>query len=115
MNRSAEIIEQIEVLLGELKGSSGPKSSGVSASRLSGKMEPPTGFSGLSGQIYNLVEEGFFKEPKTISEIQEKLRLEGIRKPTTTLMAPLLHLIRKKALGRSKSTDGKGPFKYHQR
>ncbi|MGD0208073.1 MAG: hypothetical protein ABSC89_10745 [Verrucomicrobiota bacterium] len=113
MNKHIEIIGQIEALLGELKTSLGakpPKNINEPS-----KVKPVVNFSGLAGEIYNLIQEGFFKEPKAISEIQNKLRLEGIKKPTTSLMSPLLLLIRKKALIRSKPAEGKGPFRYHQR
>lgn len=112
MNESIKIVEQIETLLEELKKSLGAKSS--KNINKSSDVKPIVGFSGVAGEIHNLIQEGFFKEPKAISEIQNKLRLEGINKPTTSLMTPLLLLIRKKVLGRSK-VEGKGTFKYHKR
>lgn len=113
MTKNLEIIEQIETLFAELKISLGAKSSKVTND--SSKTKPVANYSGLTGEIYNLIQEGFFKESKTISEIHDKLRLEGVNKPTTSLMKPLVLLIRKKALGRNKATDGKGPFRYYQR
>jgi hypothetical protein len=113
MNTSIEIVEQIEILLGKLKTSLGAKS--PNGKKKLSKVEPVAAFSGVAGEIHNLIQEGFFKEPKAISEIQNKLRLEGVNKPTTSLMTPLLLLIRKKVIGRSKAPDGKGPFRYHQR
>jgi hypothetical protein len=113
MKTNLEIIGQIETLFGELKislGANHPK-----GAKKPSDEKPVANFSGLTGEIYNLIQEGFFKEAKTISEVQAKLRLEGVNKPTTSLMKPLILLIRKKALGRSKPADGKGPFKYHQR
>jgi hypothetical protein len=114
MIKQSEIIEKIESLLEELKDSLG------GTSHKHAKASPPapkTGkaFSGLTGNIYGLVQEGFFKAPKAISEIQNKLQLEGIKKPTTALSGPLLTLIRKKVLERAKSADGKGTYKYQQR
>jgi hypothetical protein len=114
MKNNFEIIEKIESLLGELKASLGatpPKHTKM----LAKTPKAETAFSGLTGDIYNLVLDGFFKEPKAISEIQNKLQLEGIKKPTTTLSSPLLFLTRKKVLGRTKPADGKGPYKYQQR
>jgi hypothetical protein len=113
MNTNMEIITKIESLLGELKLSLGIKSP-QGTDKLP-KAKPDVIFSGLTGNIYNLVHEGFFKEPKAISEIQNKLQLEGIKRPTTALSGPLLLLIRKKILARTKPADGKGTYKYQQR
>ena len=114
MSRHAEIIEQIESLLGELKSSLGgsPQKHTKAAPKTP---KADAAFSGLTGEVYNLVQEGFFKESKSISEIQTKLQLEGIKKPTTALSGTLLTLIRKKVLERSKPADGKGTYKYQQR
>jgi hypothetical protein len=113
MSKNLKIIAGIEALLEELKASLGaPPSEHQKKSTDSKSSED---FSGLTGEIYNLVQEGFFKEPRTLSEIQNKLRLEGVNKPTTSLMKPLVQLIRKKILGRSKPDDGKGTFRYHHR
>jgi hypothetical protein len=114
MKQYLEIIGEIESLFGKLKvslGATPQKHTKVVAKT----PKAETAFSGLTGDIYSLVQDGFFKEPKAISEIQGKLRLEGIKKPTTALSGPLLLLIRKKFLGRTKPADGKGPYKYHQR
>ena len=114
MNNPFEIVDKIEALLTELKTSLGATPSKTRKPQPKAGPEEK-GFSGLTGEIHNLVQEGFFKEPKTLSEIQNKLRLEGVNKPTTSLMKPLILLIRRKVLGRSEAADGKGPFRYHQR
>ena len=114
MKNNLEIIGKIESLLEELKvslGATPQKHAKVAAKTPNAE----TIFSGLTGNIYGLVQEGFFKAPKAISEIQNKLQLEGIKKPTTALSGPLLTLIRKKVLERAKSADGKGTYKYQQR
>ncbi|MEK7637218.1 MAG: hypothetical protein AAB402_02365 [Patescibacteria group bacterium] len=113
MDRNVEIIAKMEALLLELKSSLGgnaPKIKRATKEKNAGQE-----FSGLTGEIFDLVQDGFFKEPRTISEIQKKLRLEGVNKPTTSLMKPLLLLIRKKIIGRNEAADGKGPFRYRQR
>ncbi len=69
-------------------------------------------FQGLTGKIHALVEEGFFDEPKIIAELQKKLRDEGTKKPTTSLMPSLLLLVQKKILKRNKLD--KGPYKYYK-
>ena len=111
MKEGIEIIAKIETLLGELKSSLGVKS--IRETTAASPVKSDAIFSGLTNDINNLIQEGFFKEPRTIAEIQAKLRLEGINKPTTSLMRPLLILIKKKAIARSK--PAKGPFKYHHR
>lgn len=115
MRNQQQIIDEIELLLAELRRSSGidsrkqtPGGRTPAASRKSA-----VSFSGLTGEIHALVGEGFFKEPKELSEIQRKLKDEGISKPTTSLMPSLTRLVRKKILGRNKPPKGK--YKYFQR
>jgi len=117
MSKHKEIIEKIEALLGELKTSLGGGASAKHPIASHPSPKADKAFSGLAGNIYSLVEDGFFKAPKTISEIQNKLELEGVIKPTTALSGPLLKLIRGKILLRNKdkSADGKGTYKYQQR
>ncbi|MFA6355565.1 MAG: hypothetical protein WCY23_00485 [Candidatus Omnitrophota bacterium] len=112
MKNSKEIIEEIENLLMELKSSLSikqdyPQGKGTKASSVK------EGFSGLTKEVFDLVKEGYFEKPKTISDIQKKLRDEGTSKPTTSLMKPILLLVRKKILGRNKPE--KGVYKYYQR
>ena len=114
MENNLKIIGKIESLLEELKVSLGATPNKHTKTVVK-TPKAKTIFSGLTGDIYNLVQDGFFKEPKTISEIQNKLQLEGIKKPTTSLSSPLLFLTREKVLARTKPADGKGPYKYQQR
>ncbi|MBU0630945.1 MAG: hypothetical protein KKC80_08585 [Candidatus Margulisbacteria bacterium] len=111
MNDVIVIIEKIEGLLVDLK-----KAMGESRSHSKRKHEPATlKFSGLTSEIHNLVKDGYFKEPRKLSDIQRRLRLEGIKKPTTSLMRPLLRLLKKKVIRREEAVGGKGPFTYLQR
>jgi hypothetical protein len=112
---SQQIIEQIEGLLIQLK-----KSLNISSKNLlRGKGERQSipkqnqGFSGLTGNIHELLEEGFFNQPKTISDLQKKLKDRGIKKPTTALMPSLKLLIIKKVLDRNK--PDKGLYQYFKR
>ena len=112
MDKNTEIIVKIESLLQDLKQSLGTKISSVKKS--ASKESQGTGqenFSGLTKEIFNLVQEGYFKEPRTISEIEKKLHQRAVNKPTTSLMKPLRLLIHKRIIEREKP-DGKGHYKY---
>ncbi|TRZ64625.1 MAG: hypothetical protein D4Q79_01165 [Spirochaetia bacterium] len=104
-----EIIKQIENLLGELRQSLNMPKMILSQNIKNKKSE----FSGLRGNIYELIEDGFFDEPKTISELQKKLKDRGIKRPTTTLMPSLTFLVVKRILDRDKPE--KGLYKYFKR
>lgn len=115
ITKSEQIIEQIEVLLIQLKQSLNVSDRTSSHHRKTPESIPNLGlkFSGLTRGIYELIEEGFFSEPKTISDLQKKLKDRGINKPTTTIMPSLKLLIDKKILDRNK--PDKGLYKYFKR
>jgi len=92
IKNSKFIINQIRELLSELESLSLPL---ISKSKTT-----PTSFRGLTGEIFNLIQEGFFDRPKNLSEIREKLKAEGTKKESSELMRPLLQLIKKKFLKR---------------
>lgn len=110
ITKSEQIIEQIEVLLIQLK-----QLLNVSYHRKTPESSHNQGlkFSGLTHGIYELIEEGFFSEPKTISDLQKKLKDRGTNKPTTTIMPSLKLLIDKKILDRNK--PDRGLYKYFKR
>lgn len=107
-----QIIEQIEALLIQLKQSLNVPSKNSLHNKEGGRSLPKQGrgFFGLTGSIFELIEEGFFDEPKTISDLQKKLKARGINKPTTSLMPSLKLLITKRILDRDK--QDKSPYKY---
>jgi len=109
MTKIEQIIEQIEELLMQLKESLNVSNKISSRSTESRERK----FSGLTGKIYELIKEGFFNEPKTISDLQRKLKDRGIKKPTTALMPSLKLLITKKVLDRNK--PDKGLYNYFKR
>lgn len=109
VTRSGQLIAQIEELLTQLKQSLNMPHEDLSQPIRHGKSE----FSGLTGRIYELIEEGFLNEPKTISDIQKKLKDRGTKRPTTALMPSLIFLIRKKVLDRDK--PDKGLYKYFKK
>lgn len=110
MTKNEQIIEQIEELLMQLKESLNLPNKISSRSSIENRER---GFSGLTGKIYELIEEGFFNEPKTISDLQRKLKDRGILKPTTALTPSLKILIIKKVLDRNK--PDKGLYNYFKR
>jgi hypothetical protein len=56
--------------------------------------------------VEEMVEEGFFKKPKTISEVKAELENRGHHIPVTSLSGPMQKLCQKKVLRRQKP-DGK--------
>lgn len=107
--KNQQIIKQIEELLVQLKESLNV--SNKISSRFIGNQERR--FSGLTKKIYELIEEGYFSEPKTISDLQKKLKDRGTNKATTAIMPSLKLLIDKKILDRNK--PDKGLYKYFKR
>ncbi len=99
------IINQIKKLLTDLEKSL--KISSISKSKELSKKPH-----GLTGEIFDLMQEGFFEAPKSLSEIREKLKAEGVKKKSSELMRPLLQLIKKKFLKREKVNQ---KYKYQSR
>ena len=62
---------------------------------------------GPQAYVEELIEEDFFKKPKTISEVKVELSNRGHHIPRTSLSGPLQTLCQKKALRRQKIA-GKG-------
>jgi hypothetical protein len=59
------------------------------------------------GKIILLIEEGFFKAPRTISEIIAELKTKDYHLKTSGLTLPLRKIVRKKILKRTKTNaDG---------
>lgn len=61
---------------------------------------------GPQAYIEEMVEDGFFKKPKTISEVKAELENRGHHIPVTSLSGPMQKLCQKKVLRRQKP-DGK--------
>ena len=110
-----QIIEQIEKLLIQLKESLNLPSKILPSqkTKYGQPISRARGFSGLTGKIYELMEEGFFDKPVTISDLQKKLKDRGTKKETTTIMPSLKLLLDKKILDRNK--PDKGFYKYFKR
>lgn len=62
--------------------------------------------SSLGARVALLRDEGFFREPRSLADIQEKLREKGWHYAQTNLSTPLLRLVRQRQLRRLQSSDG---------
>ena len=65
---------------------------------------------GPQAYVEEMVDDGFFKKPKTISEVKAELENRGHHIPLTSLSGPMQKLCQKKVLRRQKA-DGKA-FSY---
>lgn len=72
------------------------------------------GKSGPAGYLSELVDEGFFKKPKTIAEVKAELENRGHHIPLTSLSGPLQMKCQERVLRRQKinTTGKKGTFAY---
>lgn len=112
-----------EKVLNDLLTDGGPTtgSHGSATQRGSSKQRPRTGKTGArkstkrpttgpQAYVEELVEEGFFKKQKTISEVKAELENRGHHIPLTSLSGPLQKLCQRKRLRRQK-LDGEGKKK----
>lgn len=60
---------------------------------------------GPQARIEDLIDESFFKKPKSISEVKTELATRGHHIPLTQLSAPLQRLCQKKRLRRNKNPE----------
>ena len=67
---------------------------------------------GLTGLITELKSNGFFKQKRSLKEIQERLESEGYIYPTTSIQPILLNLLKSRVIGRVKED---GAWKYVNR
>jgi hypothetical protein len=63
--------------------------------------------SGPKGYLEELVEEDFFKTPKTLAAIRAELGNRGHHIPVTSLSRPMMLLCQERKLRRQKAKDGK--------
>ncbi len=69
--------------------------------------------SSLADRIGSLAEEGFFSQPRGLSEVQAKLAEHGWHYPQQNLSTPLVRLVRKRTLRRLQGAEGgKKVWKY---
>lgn len=72
--------------------------------------------SGPSGYIEELIDDGFFKKPKTISNVRAELGNRGHHIPLTSLSGPLQNLCRHRLLRRhkAKTSGNKQTYNYSE-
>lgn len=103
-------IKAFELILASLLGATPAEPVGTKALR----GEPVSrATSSLSSRIALLAEEGFFTDPRGLSEVQEKLAEHGWHYPQQNLSTPLVRLVRQRVLRRLQVSDrGKKIWKY---
>ena len=110
--KPSEIIAQIHSLLDELATLSGGRVA-VQEKRVEEKSEK---FTGPSGGIKLLLKEGFFAEPKTLTEVVSRLHQDGFKYVTQVISTALVRLVRARMLVRLPSTGpGKEQWVYTER
>lgn len=104
-------------ILDDLLGSSPSKATNSQVERggrelrkASGKVASKTG---PKAYIEELIEEGFFKKPKTIAEVKLALENQGHHVPVTSLSGPLQKLCQQKRLRRQKNAET-GAYTYSE-
>jgi len=72
--------------------------------------------SGPSGYIEELIDDGFFKKPKTISNVKAELGNRGHHIPLTSLSGPLQNLCKRRLLRRhkAKTSGNKQTYNYSE-
>ena len=60
----------------------------------------------MTDSILELKQEGFFRKPRGLADIKEKLASLGMIYPVTSISGPVLSLVKNRALGRVRE-DGR--------
>ena len=108
-SRAVQIVQEIQVLLEELKGY---LATGVTRGKhLSEKGQPPN-YSGASGGIRMLLEEGYLKEVRSLPEVTARLRQKGFNYPRSTISMTLLRAVQARFLVRLPAEGRKGREKW---
>src|SRR3989344_6029234 len=71
-----------------------------SSRKTTSKKEKPVDKMSIAHQISELNEVGFFKTPRTLSEIKDALAKNGMIYPITSLSGKVIEKVRKRELGR---------------
>ena len=94
-------------LLGNSDKASEPKSRAMGrSSTLASQKTAAKKRGGPQAYVEEMIDDGFFKKPKTIAEVKAELENRGHHIPVTSLSGPMQKLCQKKLLRRQKP-DGK--------
>lgn len=86
-----------------------PKKSGSKSSKGKSVSKTASNGSGPKSKLLELIEDGYFKEQRTLTDVKAELADRGFHIPVTSLSNPLMRLTRQKKLRRQKlSAGGKG-------
>jgi hypothetical protein len=104
-------------ILDDLLGSSGAKDANGPVTRIARERKKPKGKAVIKGgpkaYIEELIDDGFVKKPRTISEVKEALANQGHHIPITSLSGPLQKLCQQKRLRRQKDAQS-GNYTYSE-
>ncbi len=104
-------------VLDDLLGSSGGKAADPRVARGARELQKASSKvaskTGPKAYIEELIEEGFFKKPKTIAEVKTALENQGHHIPVTSLSGPLQKLCQQKRLRRQKHAET-GAYTYSE-
>jgi len=95
-----------DLLSGGSEAQSGKPKSSARAVKRGHVNLPAKSRNGPQRYVEEMIDDGFFKKPKTISEVKAELENRGHHIPVTSLSAPMQKLCQKKLLRRQKP-DGK--------
>lgn len=95
-----------DLLGGGSEGQSGKPAAAARAAKHAPAKPTAKKRSGPQAHIEEMIDDGFFKKPKTISEVKAELENRGHHIPLTSLSGPMQKLCQKKLLRRQKP-DGK--------
>jgi hypothetical protein len=101
--------EEITALVKKMKGasSSGPSRAAPSGPKRGRRLR-------LVDHIDDLVAKGFFRNPRGLSDVRDKLREMGHVYPLTTLSPAMLTQVRRRVLRRTKDPKAGNRWKYVQ-
>ena len=99
--RKAAFEKLLEHLLGSGQEVASKKKKEADRAQHSEKVERKTR-RGPQGYVEELVDDGFFKKPRTISDVKAELGNRGHHIPTTSLSGPLQSLCKQRRLRRQK-------------
>jgi len=99
-------LKAFEVILGSLLAGPQVEAAVGTLSTRSTDSPPRKSASSVSSRIALLAEEGFFREPRSLAEIQAKLAEHGWFYPQPNLSTPLIRLVRQRELRRLQLMNG---------